>query len=303
MAEDTSSLYSDDGASLAKTAYFFQQNGLPNTRVKNNTLLFRIKTCVFNATRIHGANLDVRTLPFPPRFPSAIFSISNYSQGFSSDAELDFTETDALPSPAEDEKSSKFKRSGSIYNGFDDGDAHDDAASAAAGTPPVTTTGDDDVGDIGFELSQDEVDAMEMDHKKVYSKDMAFANSMTADEEVKEQELQRLQLEALLRVKGGGDSMDAALSSIDLSALTMSSANASAADTPELKSKREKRKEKGKAKGKAKAVAPATGESTGEGTGIHTSMRLLQMRRWLSSPSACVDSTAWGWSVPTFSHF
>ena len=42
---------------------------------------------------------------------------------------------------------------------------------------------------------------MEMDHKKVYSKDMAFANSMTADEEVKEQELQRLQLEALLRVE------------------------------------------------------------------------------------------------------
>lgn len=216
--------------------------------------------------------------PFTLAFLRLFFFHS--SQGFSSDAELDFTETDALPSPAEDEKSSKFKRSGSIYNGFDDGDAHDDAASAAAGTPPATTTttGADDVGDIGFELSQDEVDAMEMDHKKVYSKDMAFANSMTADEEVKEQELQRLQLEALLRVKGGGDAMDAALSSIDLSALTMSSANASAADTPELKSKRAKRKEKGKAKGKAKAVAPATGESTGEGTGIHTRIRLLQVR-------------------------
>ena len=93
---------------------------------------------------------------------------------------------------------------------------------------------------------------MEKDHKKVYSKDMAFANSMTADEEVKEQELQRLQLEALLRVKGGGDSMEAALSSIDLSALTMTSANATPHDTPELKPKKQKQKNKGTGKGKGR---------------------------------------------------
>lgn len=181
------------------------------------------------------------------------------SSGFSSDAELDFTQTDALPSPP---------NRGSLYDGFGDDDDFEEGGAAAAsagsgvaapgpaGGAAAGAAADDDVGDLGFEMSQEEVEALEHDHKKVYSKDMAFANSMSADAELKEQELQRLQLEALLRIKGGGDAMDAALSSIEMSAMSLLTGN-SAVDTAQKSAKPTKKKGKGKGKGKLKASAPA----------------------------------------------
>ena len=139
----------------------------------------------------------------------------------------------------------------------DEGADEDEDEGEDAGAAASAASGGDDVGDTGFEMTAEETQTMEKDHQKVYSKDMAFANSMSADDELKEREMQRLQLEALLRIKGGGDSTDAALSGIDLSALTMSAANSAGHSPPMPKAKKVKGKGNAKGKGKGKAKAKA----------------------------------------------
>jgi hypothetical protein len=121
-------------------------------------------------------------------------------------------------------------RSGSIYNGFDD----------PSPTPPdepiretVTTTGnpaivaneiggdgsvDDSNEEDGFQLDPAEQAQLDTEHKIVYSKDLAFANELSADFEQEEEDAQREQLASLLRVRGGGG-LDDTLQQIDFSSV------------------------------------------------------------------------------------